>query len=64
MWIKYQIAVGMLSVGLMFASLLPLGLFIALRAERLSGQANGPTKGHAHGRRLVILMLGVLLPCC
>lgn len=49
MRVKYQLAIGVLPIGLMFASFLPLWLFASWLEARFGIPANSPIRAHPDG---------------
>ena len=61
MRVKYQLAVGALPVGLMFASFLPLLVFGSWLEAALGIPANSPIRNHPHGALWTAVFLGCLV---
>lgn len=61
MRVKYQLAVGALPMGLMFASFLPLFFFASWLEARLGIPPNSPIKAHPNGALWISVFLGVMV---
>ena len=59
--IRYQLAVGVLPLGLMFASFLPLFVFASWLEATLGIPPNSPIKDHPNGTLWVTAFLGVMV---
>jgi hypothetical protein len=61
MRVKYQVALGVLPIGLMFASFLPLFAFAPWLEAALGMPPNGPIKRHPNGTLWIAIFLGAMV---
>jgi len=58
---KYQLAIGALPIGLMFASFLPLFFFASWLEAALGIPPHSPVKNHPNGMLYLVVFLGVMV---